>query len=306
MKAQPSLPPSGDKLKSKSACSSQTGAVSPKWRRSLAWKLTGAAIASSICFTAGSALAQVYSVGSRGSAVSDIQQQLGVGVDGVFGPDTEAAVMDFQARSGLAVDGQAGPSTLQALGLYYLIDGNPVNVGGPTYPAYDQSSNFSSNSSSFNNSSNLGNRAIVRTQSGIGVQIRDRPNGNPIGGLDDGTSVYLSGQQQTAGDYTWAELARPNRGWVASSYLVPFSIGGPGGGGQRGPYVVAVPGGDIAQLNQVQRATNCPYINTTNPYIQSDSRGNFINAGSFTNRSAANTLSGCLRNQGFDARVIYR
>lgn len=306
MKAQPFLPPSGDNLQFDSACSSSAGSVHAKPRRSLAWRLMGAAIASSICFTAGAALAQVYSFGSTGAAVSDIQQQLGVGVDGVFGPETETAVMDFQARSGLQVDGQAGPSTLQALGLYYLLDGNQVNVGGPTYPVYDQSSNFFGNSSSFNNSSNLGSRAIVRTQSGIGVQIRDRPNGNPVGGLDDGTSVYLSGQRQQAGSYTWAELARPNRGWVATDFLVPYSIGGPGSGSQRGSYVVAVPGGDFGQLSQVQRATNCPYINTTNARIQSDSRGDFINAGSFTNRSAANTLSGCLRNQGFDARVIYR
>jgi hypothetical protein len=85
--------------------------------------------------------------------------------------------------------------------------------------------------------------------------------------------------------------------------LVPYSIGGPiggnpGGGLQRGPYLVAVPGNDYALFNQVRRAAPGAYQDT-------DSRGNFINAGSFNRRSEANALTRRLRNQGFDARVIY-
>jgi peptidoglycan hydrolase-like protein with peptidoglycan-binding domain len=290
MKAQPFLPFAGAELTSDSVHSAQSGAKVSKLRQSLVWKLMGAAIASSIYFTAGAALAQVYSLGSTGNAVSDIQQQLGVGVDGVYGPETETAVMNFQSRYGLQVDGQAGPATLQALGLPYLIDGNLSNVGGPTDSAYSPPSN-------------LGERATVRTSSGIGVQIRDRPNGNSVGGLDDGATVYLSGQQETSGGYTWAELARPNRGWVATDYLVPYGVGGPvggnpGGGLRRGPYVVAVPGNDYALFTQVRRAAPDAYRDT-------DSRGNFINAGSFNRRSEADTLNRRLRNQGFDARVIY-
>lgn len=297
MKAKPFLPSSfplsGACLKSDAIVSDPLRAMLFKLRQSFGWKIVGVAIASSICLTAATALAQVYSRGSSGSAVSDIQQQLGVGVDGVYGPETEAAVLDFQSRYGLQVDGQAGPATLRALGLNYLIDGNFVNVGGPADPVYTQSYN----------SSNLGERAIVRTQSGTGVQIRDRPNGNSVGGLDDGASVYLSGQQQTAGGYTWAELARPNQGWVASEFLVPYSIGGsdggyPGGGFQRGPYVVAVPGDNYELFNQVRQIAPSAYRDT-------DSRGAFINAGSFNSRSAANNLNRRLRNQGVDARVIY-
>ncbi len=293
MKAEPFLPSGGACLRSDATFSTPARAMCVKLRRSLGWKILGAAIASSICLTSGAALAQVYSPGSSGAAVSDIQQQLGVGVDGVYGPETEAAIFDFQSRSGLQVDGVAGPETLRALGLSYLVDGNLVNVGGPADPVYTQSYN----------SSNLGERAIVRTQSGIGVQIRDRPNGNPVGGLDDGAAVYLSGRQQSAGGYRWAELARPNQGWVASEYLAPYSIGGPGGGfpgggAQRGSYVVAIPGDNYELFNQVRQVAPSAYRDT-------DSRGGFINAGSFNNRSAADTLNRRLRNQGFDARVIY-
>jgi hypothetical protein len=55
---------------------------------------------------------------ARGAdTVRALQQQLGVAVDGVYGPRTRGAVRRFQRSHGLAVDGVAGPQTLAALGL---------------------------------------------------------------------------------------------------------------------------------------------------------------------------------------------
>jgi murein DD-endopeptidase MepM/ murein hydrolase activator NlpD len=59
--------------------------------------------------------AMAYKLGSRGDAVAEIQRQLGVPVDGIFGPVTQAAVTDFQAHNGLDVDGVVGPVTWTAL-----------------------------------------------------------------------------------------------------------------------------------------------------------------------------------------------
>lgn len=65
--------------------------------------------------------------GARGPQVVELQRRLryayaayagGVEIDGLFGPETEAAVREFQRRtSGLKVDGIVGPATAAALRL---------------------------------------------------------------------------------------------------------------------------------------------------------------------------------------------
>ncbi|MEX1141540.1 MAG: peptidoglycan DD-metalloendopeptidase family protein [Thermoleophilaceae bacterium] len=57
----------------------------------------------------------MYRLGSRGTAVAEIQRELDIPVDGVFGPVTDGAVRDFQARAGLLVDGIVGPVTWTSL-----------------------------------------------------------------------------------------------------------------------------------------------------------------------------------------------
>jgi hypothetical protein len=251
--------------------------------RSMLWKVAGMAIASSVLLTGGEALAQVYSFGSQGDGVAAIQSALGIFADGVYGPETEDAVIAFQRRNGLMVDGQAGPETLRALGLGYLVGG----VGGPSQPVPPGSF--------------LGREAIVRTNSGIGINVRNRPDGQVIAGIDDGVRVRLSGRQDFSGGLTWVELAGTG-GWVASEYLVPANIGGPTDPGfpgyYGGPYRVAVPGGSRELLFQVQRFA-------PGAFPDSDVRGSFINAGSFSDYSAAAALNQRLRGEGFDARVIY-
>ena len=53
--------------------------------------------------------------GSHGPAVREIQQALGITVDGWFGSETEHAVREFQDTHDLEVDGVVGPITWHAL-----------------------------------------------------------------------------------------------------------------------------------------------------------------------------------------------
>jgi peptidoglycan hydrolase-like protein with peptidoglycan-binding domain len=58
----------------------------------------------------------VLTEGAEGRHVQLLQSALGIGVDGVFGPETKEAVEHFQSSHGLAVDGIVGPQTSSALG----------------------------------------------------------------------------------------------------------------------------------------------------------------------------------------------
>jgi hypothetical protein len=53
--------------------------------------------------------------GDRGDAVKRMQEKLGVGADGKFGPNTEVAVRRFQSARGLVPDGIVGPKTWEAI-----------------------------------------------------------------------------------------------------------------------------------------------------------------------------------------------
>jgi peptidoglycan hydrolase-like protein with peptidoglycan-binding domain len=61
------------------------------------------------------------STGATGDAVRRLQRglrrtpNLGLSIDGVFGPKTETAVKDFQQGAGLVADGVVGPLTWAAL-----------------------------------------------------------------------------------------------------------------------------------------------------------------------------------------------
>jgi peptidoglycan hydrolase-like protein with peptidoglycan-binding domain len=72
--------------------------------------------------------------GDEGDAVASLQQRLVTlgyyqgSVDGVFGPQTEAALIEFQRSQGLNADGIAGSQTLAALS-------NPTRAAGSTTAA---------------------------------------------------------------------------------------------------------------------------------------------------------------------------
>lgn len=55
-------------------------------------------------------------LGSTGADVRYLQQRIGVGADGIFGPLTRRAVINFQKSHGLVADGVVGPKTWKVIG----------------------------------------------------------------------------------------------------------------------------------------------------------------------------------------------
>jgi putative chitinase len=60
-------------------------------------------------------MSEILSVGSRGATVQAVQEFLGTGADGVFGPGTKRAVKEWQRQNGLTPDGVVGPATLKMM-----------------------------------------------------------------------------------------------------------------------------------------------------------------------------------------------
>lgn len=76
---------------------------------------------------------EMLSIGDETDMVRAVQLTLrsygyGIGVDGIFGPQTDKAVRHWQKVNGLVVDGIVGPQTLGSLGLSYsnAIPSKPV------------------------------------------------------------------------------------------------------------------------------------------------------------------------------------
>jgi peptidoglycan hydrolase-like protein with peptidoglycan-binding domain len=81
------------------------------------------------------------SAGSTGDAVRGVQSQIHsrsgwLTIDGIFGPETEAAVRSFQSFCELSVDGIAGINTWNALTLPYLRANNGQAASDVVYQAW--------------------------------------------------------------------------------------------------------------------------------------------------------------------------
>jgi Peptidase family M23/Putative peptidoglycan binding domain len=101
-------------------------------------------------------------IGSTGDAVAQVQRELGVTVDGIFGPQTDEAVRAFQSRNNLLIDGVVGQQTWGAL------FGGPAQASGASFePRYEVSVS----------KANFVERAAVSSSGGDGelakIELRD-------------------------------------------------------------------------------------------------------------------------------------
>jgi peptidoglycan hydrolase-like protein with peptidoglycan-binding domain len=107
--------------------------------------------------------------GSEGHSVRILQHALGLEVDGVFGPQTEAAVRAFQANHGLTVDGVVGSQTSAVISA-----GAPTIASAAVAATEAVAAIATAHESSAAVSKSAGGHAtdpVVRLQEALGVQV---------------------------------------------------------------------------------------------------------------------------------------
>ena len=112
---------------------------------------TGMALAASTggSSSSSSSESQTLQLGSRGSAVKQLQRKLRVSpASGYYGNETRTAVKHFQKRKGLTADGVAGPATLRALGIRVSKSGYATGGSAPSSGSSGSSSSGSSSGGS--------------------------------------------------------------------------------------------------------------------------------------------------------------
>jgi putative chitinase len=72
-------------------------------------------------------------IGSNGEDVKKLQEKLGIGADGSFGPGTEAAVKKWQSANGLTADGIVGDGTWGKLFGTSVPDTDPVVISPSSF-----------------------------------------------------------------------------------------------------------------------------------------------------------------------------
>ena len=250
--------------------------------------------------------------GSSGETVRSLQAQLKRlnyytgSVDGVFGNQTEAAVRAFQQAAQLPIDGKVGTQELAALEYQspvatvqapasIALSRNQLSLGetntdvGYLQDALRSSGYFNGNSTQYYGS--------ITRQSVIDFQ---RSRGLNVTGVADAMTLESLGLRPGAvaqvpqapspwnnGDFTNA----PSRTNVQSLPPRPAS--------PNFRYVVVIPKQNDRTLSQVRRI-----IGGAQSF--SSGKGDYIAAGTYTNRTNAEKRSNYLRSAGFDARVDYQ
>jgi murein DD-endopeptidase MepM/ murein hydrolase activator NlpD len=131
--------------------------------------------------------------GDKGAAVKEIQKEVGVKQDGVFGPGTEAAVKKYQKRNGLKADGVVGDKTWAKI--------------------HGKGSSGGSSSGSKKPSSSGGKTKTVKSS----VNFRSSPsyNGKVIRTLPKGAKVKYLGLEKG-----WAKVTYDGKtGYLGKDYI---------------------------------------------------------------------------------------
>jgi len=251
-------------------------------------------------------------------------------VDGVYGPQTEAAINSFQSIYALPVTGVTDPLTVTTLERVY----SQTDDGSST------ASNPASRSIGFGSSNSNVPSPVSRTQVSTTVSTTsvDLPPAIPSGptlaanipqtttlssplpppSLPNTPSSFGNGNFNDGnfnsgnfnnGNFSNRDFSNDNFSSQSFNTLPPLGNGSPpvrqtpqfaaAPGSVGFPYVVAVPVKTGATLSEVRQAAS-------NAFLAGSKRGTYIQAGAYNSREDAERATQRLRDRRLDARVIYR
>ena len=250
--------------------------------------------------------------GSSGETVSSLQSQLKRlnyytgSVDGVFGNQTEAAVRAFQQASQLPVDGKVGTQELAALNYSQpvatvqapapiALSRNQLSLGetstdvGYLQDGLRSAGYFNGNSTQYYGS--ITRQAVIDFQRSRGLNV--------TGVADAMTLESLGLRPGSVAQVPLAPVPWNNGGFTTTDSRTNVQSLPPRPASPNFRYVVVVPKQNEKTLGQVRRI-----IGGAQSF--SSGKGDYIAAGTYTNRTNAEKRSNYLRSAGFDARVDYQ
>ncbi len=252
--------------------------------------------------------------GSEGATVSNIQTQLkrlgfyAGSIDGVYGNQTETAVRQFQKVVQLPVDGKVGTQEIAALESYQpptvapiappTLSQIPLSQSqlalGDDHPDVGQLQDRLRSAGFFQGNSTQYYGSITR-QSVIDFQ---RNRGLNVTGIADPTTLESLGLQPNytarAPEQIWNQTPMTSSASRTSVQSLQASPARP-----NSRYIVVIPKENELTLSQVRRV-----VRSAQAYPSR--KGDYIAAGTYTKRTAAEKRSNYLRSIGFDARVDYQ
>ncbi len=208
-------------------------------------------------------------------------------VDGIYGPQTEAAINSFQSIYALPVTGVTDRRTLATLDrIHSQTSGSVISVGSntnPSLPTTVTQTQVSSTSVSLPPAIPTGPTLVASIPQTTTISSPLPPPSFP-----NGQANFGNGNLDTLP--TLGGNNRPIR-------QTPQVAAAPSVTGY--PYIVAVPVKTGATLVEVRQTS-------ANAFLAGSKRGTYIQAGAFTNREDAERATRILRDRRLDARVVYR
>ena len=210
-------------------------------------------------------------------------------IDGVYGPQSEAAINSFQSVYALPVTGVVDRRTLATLDRVYAQSGGRLD-------------SLSNNSNPATISVGASTTSVSTTTQISSTSVTLPP------AVASGPTLVASIPQTTTITNQLPPPSLPDQRFNNGNLLPPFDVTQPirqtpqlavAEGISGSPYIVAVPvktGGSLAEVRQF----------SSGAFLAGSKRGTYIQAGAYSSREDAEQATQTLRNRRIDARVVYR